>query len=180
MGVAEGPQLLIQRRSDEDGLDERRGHEDRIAARGRDGTLRKGVTIWGVRHDDRLYVRSVNGRTAAWFRGALATYEGRIRAGGVEKDVTFVDPNKDIGDTLDTAYRSKYRRYAKASWVTSSAPRPDQPPWNSSHSRRASTHQPTRPCRRLGWRANSPMTSASSIMPFPGAKPWPYPLRRAR
>lgn len=67
-----------------------------IAARGRDGTLRKGVTIWVVRHDDRLYVRSVNGRNAAWFRGALATYEGRIRAGGVEKDVTFVEPDVEI------------------------------------------------------------------------------------
>lgn len=83
-----------------------------IAARRPDGTLRKGVTIWVVRHDDSLYVRSVNGRDAAWFRGALATHEGRIRAGGVEKDVTFVEPDHDIGDPLDAAYRSKYRRYA--------------------------------------------------------------------
>lgn len=83
-----------------------------IAARRPDGTLRKGVTIWVVRHDDSLYVRSVNGRDAACFRGALATHEGRIRAGGVEKDVTFVEPDHDIGDALDAAYRSKYRRYA--------------------------------------------------------------------
>jgi hypothetical protein len=83
-----------------------------IAARRPDGTLRRGVTIWVVRHDDGLYVRSVNGRDAAWFRGALATHEGRIRAGGVEKEVTFVEPDHDIGDALDAAYRSKYRRYA--------------------------------------------------------------------
>jgi hypothetical protein len=83
-----------------------------IAARRRDGTLRKGVTIWVVRHDDSLYVRSVNGPGAAWFRGARATHEGRIWAGGVEKDVTFVEINQDIGDALDAAYRSKYRRYA--------------------------------------------------------------------
>jgi hypothetical protein len=68
-----------------------------------------------VRHDDSLYVRSVNGRDAAWFRGALATHEGhegRIRTGGVEKEVSFVEPDHDIGDALDAAYRSKYRRYA--------------------------------------------------------------------
>ena len=83
-----------------------------IAARRRDGTLRKPVTIWVVRHDDSLYVRSVNGRNAAWFRGAQVTHQGRIRAGGVEKDVTFSEPDHDIGDELDAAYRAKYRRYA--------------------------------------------------------------------
>ena len=83
-----------------------------IAARRRDGTLRKPVTIWVVRHDDSLYVRSVNGRNAAWFGGAQATHEGRIRAGGIEKDVGFAEPEHDIGDELDAAYRAKYRRYA--------------------------------------------------------------------
>jgi hypothetical protein len=82
-----------------------------IAALRRDGTLRKPVTIWVASHDDSLYVRSVNGRNAAWFRGAQVTHEGRIRAGGVEKDVTFLEPDHDIGDELDAAYRAKYRRY---------------------------------------------------------------------
>lgn len=86
--------------------------ELRIAARRRDGTLRNRMTIWVVRHDDSLYVRSVNGRNAAWFRGAQMTHEGRIWAGGVEKDVTFTQPDHDIGDELDAAYRSKYRGYA--------------------------------------------------------------------
>jgi hypothetical protein len=36
-------------------------------------------------------VRSVNGRTAAWFRGTQVRHEGRIEAGGVAKDVKFVD-----------------------------------------------------------------------------------------
>jgi hypothetical protein len=35
-----------------------------------DGTLRRPVTIWVVRVGDDLYVRSVNGRSATWFRGA--------------------------------------------------------------------------------------------------------------
>src|SRR2546430_5566454 len=89
--------------------------ELQIAPRRRDGTLRKPVTVWVVRHGDDLYVRAVNGRTAAWFRAAQERHEGRIWAGGVEKDVTFVeDADPDLNDQLDAAYRSKYRRYAKS------------------------------------------------------------------
>jgi hypothetical protein len=83
-----------------------------IASLRRDGTLRNPVTIWVVRHGDDLYVRSVNGRTSSWFRGTQVRHEGRIWAGGVEKDVTFVDAGHDIADQLDAAYRAKYRRYA--------------------------------------------------------------------
>ena len=86
--------------------------ELKIASRRRDGTLRNPVTIWVVRHGDDLYVRSVNGRTSAWFRGTQVRHEGRIWAGGVEKDVTFVDADHDLDDELDAAYRTKYRRYA--------------------------------------------------------------------
>jgi len=83
-----------------------------IAPLRRDGTLRNPVTIWVARLGDDLYVRSVNGRTAAWFRGTRVHREGRIWAGGVEKDVTFVDADPDINDQIDAAYRTKYRRYA--------------------------------------------------------------------
>ena len=85
--------------------------ELQIAPTRRDGTLRNPVTIWVVRHGDDLYVRSVNGRTAAWFRGAQVRHEGRIWAGGVEKDVRFVETD-DMNDEIDAAYRTKYRRYA--------------------------------------------------------------------
>ena len=77
-----------------------------------DDTLRKPVTIWVVRHGDDLYVRSMNGRTAAWFRGTQQRHEGRIWAGDVEKDVTFVDVGDEVNDQVDAAYRAKYRRYA--------------------------------------------------------------------
>ena len=83
-----------------------------IASIRRDGTLRNLVTIWVVRLGDDLYVRSVNGRTGAWFRGTQVRHEGRIGAGGVEKDVTFVDADDGINDQIEDAYRSKYRRYA--------------------------------------------------------------------
>jgi len=85
--------------------------ELRLASRRRDGSLRRPVTMWVVRHGDGLYVRSVKGRTGAWFRGTRARHEGHIRAGGVDKDVYFADAEDGITDQLDAAYRSKYRRY---------------------------------------------------------------------
>jgi len=80
--------------------------------RRRVAAARNPVTIWVVRHGDDLYVRSVNGRTAAWFRGTQVRHEGHIQAGGIDKDVTFMDADPDISDQIDAAYRTKYRRYA--------------------------------------------------------------------
>ena len=90
-----------------------RAEELQIATLRSDSTLRNPVTIWVVRVGDDLYVRSVNGRTSAWFRGVQTRYEGHIRAGGVDKDVTFVEePDSNLNDQIDTAYATKYRRYA--------------------------------------------------------------------
>jgi hypothetical protein len=86
--------------------------ELQITSLRRDGTLRKQVTIWVVRLGDDLYVRSVNGRAADWFRGTQVRHEGRIRAGGVVKDVTFVDADSGVGDQIDAASRPKHRRNA--------------------------------------------------------------------
>ena len=86
--------------------------ELQIASVRRDGTLGKSVTVWVVRHGDDLYVRSVRGRSAHWFRGTQERHEGRIRAGGVQQDVTFVDAGHDIDNEVGAAYRAKYRRYA--------------------------------------------------------------------
>ena len=83
-----------------------------IASLRDDGTLRKPVIIWVVRLGDDLYVRSVNGRTSAWYRGTQMRHEGHIQAGGVDKDVTFVEAGPDINDQIDAAYHTKYRRYA--------------------------------------------------------------------
>ena len=86
--------------------------ELQIASVRRDGTLSNAVTIWIVRVGDNLYVRSYKGRDGAWFRAAQARHEGRIRSGGVEKDVTFVEEtDADLNDQMDAVYRSKYRRH---------------------------------------------------------------------
>lgn len=82
-----------------------------IASLRADGTLRKMRIIWVVRVDDALYVRSVNGRDSGWFRGVLTRHEGSVRAGGVAKDVSFVEEaDAALNDQIDAAYRAKYRR----------------------------------------------------------------------
>ena len=87
--------------------------ELRIASLRKDGTLRKPVIIWVVRVGDDLYVRSVNGRGSSWFHGVQSRHEGQIRAGGVIKDVSFVEEtDPGINDHIDVAYITKYRRYA--------------------------------------------------------------------
>jgi hypothetical protein len=79
--------------------------EVNIATRRADGTLRKPRIVWVVRLGDGLYVRSVNGPDAAWYRGARTRMQGHIQAGGLDKDVVFVDADH----RLDNAYRAKYR-----------------------------------------------------------------------
>lgn len=88
-----------------------RADELQIQSSRQDGSLRKPVTIWVVRLGDDLYVRSVKGRESWWFRGTQDQGKGRILAGGVEKDVTFVEPDESFNADLDAAYRSKYGHY---------------------------------------------------------------------
>jgi hypothetical protein len=89
--------------------------ELQVSSLRRDGTVRRPRTIWVVRHGDDLYVRSVNGRTSAWFSGVQDRHEGNIQAGGVGKNVTFVEVGHDIDDEIDAIYRNKYHRYAQSS-----------------------------------------------------------------
>ena len=90
--------------------------ELQVASRRRDGTLRPYVTIWVVRSGDDLYVRSAYGADNPWFRRARASGAGRIRAGGVERDVTFADASADAHADIDIdrAYHAKYDRHGPA------------------------------------------------------------------
>ena len=85
--------------------------ELRIAALRPDGTLRNPVIIWVVRKDNELYVRSYRGASAGWYQGTQASHEGHVQAGGVDKDVTFVDVDRSLDGPIDDAYRAKYRRF---------------------------------------------------------------------
>lgn len=87
--------------------------ELRVASYRRDGTLRKYVIIWVARVGDDLYVRSAYGPENGWYVRAKRSGTGRIRAGGVERDVAFVEvPATEAAahEAVDAAYREKYRR----------------------------------------------------------------------
>ena len=86
--------------------------EIEVASRRHDGTLRDAVTVWVVRHGDDVYIRSVKGPTGPWYRGTRARFEGHVRVGNVDRDVTFVDARDTLTDEIDQAYRTKYRGYA--------------------------------------------------------------------
>jgi hypothetical protein len=88
--------------------------ELKIAALRPDGSLRPYTTIWVVRVSDDLYVRSYLGRGSDWFRSVLRRPEGRIRAGGVEREVTFIEPSDADNAAIDQAYRDKYSRFGSA------------------------------------------------------------------
>ena len=85
--------------------------ELQLASARPDGTLRPFVTMWVVRADDKLYVRSAYGPDNPWFQRAKASGVGRIRAGGLKRDVTFAEPTPGANADIDAAYHAKYDRY---------------------------------------------------------------------
>jgi hypothetical protein len=84
-----------------------------LASRRPEGSLRPFVTIWVVRSGVDLFVRSVNGRSK-WFPRALAAGEGRIRAGGIERDVAFDAADPGVHAAVTAAYHAKYNRYGRS------------------------------------------------------------------
>jgi len=88
--------------------------ELQVASTRADGSLRPYVTIWVVRVGDHLYIRSAYGSTNPWFVRSTQSGTGRIRAGGVEKDVTFSAAAADAPGAIDAAYHAKYDRHGTA------------------------------------------------------------------
>jgi hypothetical protein len=83
-----------------------------LASARQDGTMRPYVTMWVVRAaGDDLYVRSAYGPNNPWFRRAKASGGGRIRAGGLERDVAFAEPDAGVHAAIDSAYHAKYDRH---------------------------------------------------------------------
>jgi hypothetical protein len=85
--------------------------EIQISARRQDGSDAPFTTIWVVRVDDGLYVRSWRGSRGRWYQHALSTGTGRIRGAGIERDVAFTRPADPPHEDLDREYRTKYARY---------------------------------------------------------------------
>jgi hypothetical protein len=82
-----------------------------LASRRPDGSPRRYVTMWVVQAGGGLYVRSAYGPGNPWYRRAVASGVGRIRAGGTERDVTFTQAAPEGQDDIDAAYHVKYDRY---------------------------------------------------------------------
>jgi hypothetical protein len=92
-----------------------RAEELGLASLRADGTLRPYVTMWVVRAGDELYVRSARGPAGRWYVHALRAGAGRIRAGGLERDVVFAEPaGSAVHAGVDAAYHAKYDRYGPA------------------------------------------------------------------
>jgi len=85
-----------------------------LASRRQDGSLRPFVTMWVVRAGDGLFVRSAYGPDNPWYRRAKASGSGRVRAGGVERDVRFEDAEPSDAPAIDRAYHAKYDRHGPA------------------------------------------------------------------
>jgi hypothetical protein len=88
--------------------------ELRLAVRRPDGELSRFVTVWVVRAGNDLYVRSAYGPDNPWYRRARASGSGRLRGGGVEKDVRFAPVPPDVHPALDAEYHRKYDRHGAA------------------------------------------------------------------
>jgi len=91
-----------------------RATELELASHRPDGSLRPFATIWVVRSGGDLFVRSAYGWDNGWFQRALTSGSGRVRAGGVERDVRFEPPASDVADAVTAAYHAKYDRYGPA------------------------------------------------------------------
>ena len=83
--------------------------EMRITPVHADGATRTATTIWVVRDGDDLYVRSYRGSDGPRYRAARRSGRARIRAAGIEHDVTLTPHDSDLA-VIDDAYRTKYGR----------------------------------------------------------------------
>src|SRR5437764_1027426 len=66
--------------------------EIQISPRRLDGSDDPFTTIWVVRVDDGLYVRSWRGSRGRWYQHALSTGTGRIRGAGIGRDLALTRP----------------------------------------------------------------------------------------
>jgi threonine dehydrogenase-like Zn-dependent dehydrogenase len=110
-GVSLMPAMSTWTDEELDRVDE--AEELQLASARPDGSLRPYVTMWVVRAGNDLYVRSAYGPTNPWYRRAKHSGTGRVRAGGVERDVTFAQAAPGAHAALDDAYHAKYDRYGQ-------------------------------------------------------------------
>lgn len=94
----------------QDDLDQLGGADEvEVSSVRRDGSLSPTRTVWIVRVRGQLYLRSVNGPDAAWYRLTRTFHQGRIQARGV----TWVDVDAagqpEVDPAVDAEYARKYQ-----------------------------------------------------------------------
>ena len=63
-----------------------------------------------MRAGDDIIVRSAYGTGNGWYKRAIASGTGAIRAGGVEAEVAF-EPVAEGQEAIDAVYHAKYDKY---------------------------------------------------------------------
>jgi hypothetical protein len=84
-----------------------------LATRRADDTLSRYTVMWVVRVGTNLYVRAAYGPGSAWYRRATRYGRGRIRAGGVGRQVVLAHlaPDDHVHGEIDASYHAKYDQY---------------------------------------------------------------------
>ena len=92
--------------------------EVRIETRASDGTVHRTI-IWIVEHDGQLYVRSVNGPEARWFREATADTSVALLVEGRRFEANVVPATDPASiDACSAGLRAKYKAdYSLASML---------------------------------------------------------------
>lgn len=66
--------------------------------------------------DKNLYVRSYKGSKGLWYHHIQLNQNGKISAGGITKEVNFIDigmQDKALRGKIDQEYRLKYQKFGK-------------------------------------------------------------------
>jgi hypothetical protein len=93
-----------------------RVREVRIETTSRDGDRTHRTIVWIVTAEDQVFVRSVNGATARWYREAIANPDVVLHADGDAIPATAVLANDtDSVQLVSDALRSKYGKRSPGS-----------------------------------------------------------------
>jgi len=70
------------------------------------------VVMWAVTNGNEVFVRSVRGRKARWWRRATASARGTFTAGSVTREVAFEPVGEIQNQAVTDAYNHKYAAQA--------------------------------------------------------------------
>lgn len=89
--------------------------EIELAPLAHDGTPRKGVIMWVVTNGTDVFVRSVRGTSARWYRDVTQTGRAHLTlpstspaAGRLAREVAFEPVNEVLNQAVTDAYNAKY------------------------------------------------------------------------